>query len=169
MKPASRHDTLPAVILIAAATFFTIGRSVIVARNGMRLSPRVAQGVAVGNARIVAASTGPDMNAINHDLSRGDPMQAAPEQSPRVQVPVAPGPAAAATAQAKPAIVAEQLRLVGLSSDFAIVHDTAGDHSLRIGGRLGNLTLRQITGSTVLMDRDDGVSITLSRPRADRQ
>lgn len=166
MKPASRHDTFPAVILIAAATLFTVSRSAIVARDGMRLSPRVAQAGAAGGARIVAASTGPDMKAINHDLSRGDPMQTASEKLVRVQVPVAPVAAEPPKVEVKPA---EQLRLVGLSSDFAIVHDATGDHSLRLGGRLGNLTLRQINGSTALVVRDDGVSITLSRSHADRQ
>ncbi len=173
MRRSTRQDTVPAVILMAAATLFTVGRSIIVARDGMRLTPPAEMAASNGQrARVVTASNGPDMNAINHELGGGGAMKAAevepsPLSPPPVPAqPVRPRPAATAETD-KPKPPRETLRLTGISSDFAILHDGNGDHSLRIGSRLGRYTLRQITGSSVILESDTGESITLGLSRAD--
>ncbi len=162
MSRSSRSTSALAMVLIAVATAFTVGRSLVVARNGMQLTPQSAQ--APGGGRIVAASSGPDMQALDRDREHADPMRTAPVEQPRASTP-APVTKAPAPGPSRPA---EELRLVGQSSDFAILRDAAGDHSLRIGARLGKYTLRQINGATVVLETDNGHSITLSQFGADR-
>lgn len=170
MSRSTRQDTVPAVILMAAATLFTVGRSIVVAQNGMRLTPPQANVSTTGHARVVAASNGPDMEALDRDLRGGGvhASHAVPEPSP-LSPPVIKQPQIrpADTKPAEPKPKPAALRLAGVSSDFAILRDANGDHSLRIGGRFGKYTLRQINGSSVILEGDNGESVTLSLSRAD--
>ena len=174
MSRASRQDTVPAVVMIVAATLFTVGRSAVVARNGMRLAQPAAKSALAEHAPAAVVATGPDMKEIDHSLRGGNVMfaglAAVPVEPPPPVVPrhrhAGADQASALDAAAKAAKA--NLHLVGVSSDFAILRDSAGDHSVRIGSWIDGYTVRQIVGSTVILQSDAGESVTLGLSRADQ-
>ena len=150
MTRSTKRPGAALVAVIAAATLFTVGRSVVIARQGMRLPRSVTMAVAAGQSHVEKAESGPgvDLGALARALDRRDPMSGA---SAHLETPSSDGGAPRPARQSTPSAPgAPSLALVASLGDHAIVRDGAGrDRVVRVGSTVGGWTVRAIESGRV--------------------